>query len=127
MQLRRTVTAAWTMAMLFGLACSSSGSSSTSGSSSNRDVLTRAEIDESNSGSLYDAIQKLRSSWLRTRGGGSQAEIQVMMDGVRVGDVSFLQTVRSDNVIEVRFVNSRDATTRWGTGFTAGAIDIISR
>ncbi len=126
MQLHRTVAAAYAMVLLFGMACSSSGASSGT-SSSNRDVLTRAEIDESNSGSLYDAIQRLRSSWLRPRGGGSQAEVQVMMDGVRVGDVSFLQNVRPESVIEVHYVNSRDATTRWGTGFTAGAIDIISR
>ena len=127
MQLQRTAAAACAMVLLFGLACSSSGSSSGSTSSSNRDVLTRAELDESNSGSLYDAIQRLRASWLRPRGGGSQAAVQVMMDGVRVGDTSFLQTIRPDNVIEVHYVNSRDATTRWGTGFSAGAIDIITR
>ena len=125
MQLRRTVTAACAMAMLFGMACSSSGSSSGGSTSSNRDVLTRAEMDEANSGNVYDAIQRLRPSWLRVRGGSGT--IQVMMNSVRVGDVTFLQTVRADNVIEVQFVNSRDATTKWGTGFTAGAIDIITR
>ncbi len=125
MQLRRTAAAACAMLILFGTACASSGSSGTGTSSSNRDVLTRAEIDHANSASLFDAIQRLRPSWLRGRGG--RGTIQVMMDGVRIGDVTFLQTVRSDTVIEVQYVNSRDATTRWGTGFSAGAIDIITR
>jgi hypothetical protein len=125
--IRSLATLSALVALTTGCASSGAGGSSSGGS---RDLLTREEIQQSGAGTLYDAIQRERPTWLRARGpitGQGQDGIHVIMDGVRVGDVNFLQSARVDNVLEVRFINARDATTRWGTGFSSGAIEIRTR
>ena len=37
-----------------------------------------------------------------------------------------LKTLRRDGVRELRFIPARDATTRFGTGYMAGVIEILS-
>ena len=121
MQWRRTMAAACATAMLFGMACASSGASAGGSSSSSRDVLTRAEMDESQSGTVSAAIRRHRPSWLTPHGGGGR--VQIMLNGAPNGDLG----MATDNVIEIRYLNPSDATTLWGTGYAAGAIDIITR
>jgi hypothetical protein len=116
-----------TAAVITAACASSGGTGRTTGS---RDVLTRQQLMETSSSNAFEAIQRLRPTWLRTRGTSStrgSSEIVVFMDGVRVGEVDFLRSQRLDNVIEIRFVNARDATTRWGTGFSSGVIEVITR
>jgi hypothetical protein len=49
----------------------------------------------------------------------------VYVDGVRSGDFSYLESLRIEEVERVRFINARDATTRWGTGHPGGAIEVF--
>lgn len=123
----RTFAVLGTAAMLTAACASSGGTGRTTGS---RDVLTREQLMETSSSNAYEAIQRLRPTWLRTRGTSSSrgpAEIVVFMDGVRAGQIEFLRSQRLDNIIQIRFVNARDATTRWGTGYSSGVIEIITR
>ena len=110
------------------MACASTGGRASTG---NRDVLTREEIMGTSASDLLEVVRRLRPSWLRTRGVSSAqggAQIAVFMDGVRMGDSPrFLSSLRPENVIEMRYVNARDATTRWGTGFPSGVIEVITR
>jgi hypothetical protein len=83
-------------------------------------------MDEVAATSAYDAILRLRPAWLRTRG-GSEGDIRVYIDGVNAGDTQRLRVMSLDRVREMRRISASDATTRWGTGHTAGAIEVITR
>jgi hypothetical protein len=61
--------------------------------------------------------------------GGAEVDSypQVMMDGMPFGDINTLKDLRMENIHEFRFISARDATTRFGTGYMAGIIDVITR
>jgi len=77
-----------------------------------------------------DAIRRLRPDWLRVRGAtstASGASIVVYVDGIRVGGTEALGSMSIEGVVELRRLSPTDATTRWGTGHSAGAIEVIRR
>jgi hypothetical protein len=49
----------------------------------------------------------------------------VYMHNQRYGGVEWLRIFQSDNIAEIRYVNARDATTRWGTGHSGGVIEVV--
>ncbi len=118
-------------AMVFtASACASGGSSDSSSTSRDRDLITQQELEEVGRGFMYDAIQRLRPRWLDNRRsgiGGAQEGPRIYLDGQYWGDVDQLRTFDITGVIEVRYLNANDATTRFGTGHLAGAILIVTR
>lgn len=75
---------------------------------------------------LFGAISRLRPTWLRPQSRGTLPVIVV--DGTpQAGGADALRTMRAADVSEVQFMNASDATTRYGTGYTAGAIIITTR
>jgi hypothetical protein len=102
------------------------------------DLITEAEI---NAGAFYqnalEVVQNLRPQMLIPRGVGSKPAglqagaasipIVVYMDDVRLGDVQSLVNVPSNRVKEIRFMNARDATTRFGTGHSSGVILVVTK
>jgi hypothetical protein len=94
-----------------------------------RNVLTVVDLARTGSSDLYSAVQRLRPEWLVVRGGvdlqGQQAAIAIIMDGLRQnGSVELMRNIPVTDVQEVRFLNARDATTKYGTNMTVGAIEI---
>jgi hypothetical protein len=133
MQRQHLISALVAFAVL-GTACASSGSgesdSESPSPSRSRDVITRDELVASATHDAYEAIRRLRSSWLRGRGTGStrsSTPVVAFMNNVRFGNVDALRSVAVEDIQEIRYINARDATTRWGTGFTNGAIEVITR
>jgi hypothetical protein len=49
------------------------------------------------------------------------------MGGVRMGGLEELHSIRAADVESIRFINARDATTRWGTGHMGGVIEVLLR
>jgi hypothetical protein len=125
--LRLTFIFAMSSLMLSCAATSQSGSGSSAGS---RDVISQQELAElPASMTAMDAVRRLRSTWLRTRGMaglGSTQTVQVYVDNVHAGGVDFLQARSLDGIVEIRYHNGRDATTRWGTGVGGGVIELIT-
>jgi hypothetical protein len=108
---------------LFGAACASGGGSgSTSGS---RYVITGEQIAEAAVSDALEAVERLRPDWLRSRGAGGS--IQAYRDGFRLGSVEALRSIGAEQIRSIRFINARDATTRWGTDHGAGAIEVVTR
>lgn len=107
--------------LALGCASAGGGTGSTRGS---RDVLTQEQLADASVSTAFEAVQRLRSSWLRPRGAGT---LWVYVDGVRAGNVDHLRTMSTSGIIEIRYVSATDATMRWGTGHTAGAIEVITR
>lgn len=96
-----------------------------------RDVITAAEIQAraQDAKTAYDVVQRLRPSFLRKRPGGSltskvPAQIQVYVDGTLRGSVYVLRDLISEGIVEIRYLNGPDATTRYGTGHENGAITV---
>jgi hypothetical protein len=103
-------------------------------------VITAEEIAKSSASNAYDLIKTLRPQWFRARGistgmpdpsGGGVSDpgggIIVYVDGSRVGGVDELENYGAERIEEMRFLNSSDATTKYGTGHTQGAIEVTTK
>lgn len=131
MSLTRTILRAGAALLLVvaGAACASAGggNSSTGG---NRSVLSSEELRVEVGRNLADVIRQLRPQWLVKRGATSfnnEGDIVVYQDGTRLGGPEVLRTIPTDAVESVRLLGAGEATTRFGTGHTHGAIVIVSR
>jgi hypothetical protein len=90
-------------------------------------VIAESEITSQYQNAL-EVVQNLRPQMLIPRGAGSDASgmsaasipIIIYMDDVRLGEPSSL-------VKEIRFLNARDATTRYGTGHGSGVIVVTTK
>lgn len=97
----------------------------------NPDVISAEEIAaRPDLQTALDAVQRLRSSWLRIRGRGSPtadpAPIVVYVDGIRMGGIEMLRNYPARQIQEMRRMNAADATTRYGTDHSSGAIIVTT-
>lgn len=92
------------------------------------DLITEAEINASGSyQNALEVVQSLRPQMLRPRTGAGAQAVMLYVDDVRMNDLNGLATVPANRVKEIRFINARDATTRWGTGHDSGVILVTSK
>ena len=134
MHVTRRVLAA---AMVSLAACASSGSSGVSARAQNPSVISLDEIEASSASNAYEVIQRLRPNFLRTRGavhgtpGSTNAiemvDLVVYLNDNRLGGSDQLRQIATTDIREIRYFNSSEATTKWGTGHSAGAIQVVSR
>ena len=97
------------------------------------DEIVRAEIQR-RGGSDHTAmalIRRLRPAWLLARGQNSFTDPSaaypiVYIDEIRHGNLSTLNQIPATEILSMRFFNTADATTRWGTGHQSGAINIVT-
>jgi hypothetical protein len=80
--------------------------------------------------SAWEVVQRLRPQWLRSRGqvsvmSGEGDRPIVYVNNARFGEMIVLQNIEALSVREMRFIRAADATTRWGTGHPAGAIEVF--
>jgi len=104
-------------------ACATATQTETQQASSSWSPITQGEIQEAIAGDAFDAVQRLRPRWLRPRMGESTP--MVYMRNQRYGGIEWLRMIRCENVYEIRYVNARDATTRWGMGHSAAVIEVV--
>lgn len=133
MHVRRRVLAA---AMVTLAACASGGSGA-SARTQNPSVISLDEIEASSASNAYEVIQRLRPNFLRTRGavhgtpGATNAvemvDLVVYLNENRLGGSDQLRQIATTDIREIRYYNASEATTKWGTGHSAGAIQIVSR
>ena len=98
-------------------------------------VITESEIGASTYQNALEIVQNLRPQMLIPRGVGSDATglsaasipIIIYMDDVRLGEPSSLSNIPASRVKEIRFLNARDATTRFGTGHSSGVILVTTK
>jgi hypothetical protein len=100
--------------------------------SSDRNVITTAEIEAAEANTAYDVIVKLRANYLNSRGPNSillkqNREPTVYLDQVEFGSISSLRTIPASNIAEIRFVSGWDAMTKYGSDHAAGVIQIYTR
>ncbi len=115
---------------VFLAACASTSGTNTPRRSSN--VITAEELASSRAKEALEAIELLRPQWLRTRGVASPASLQALVPAVylnnqRLPELGNLRNFPAANIEEIRYLNSQDATTLYGTGNAAGAIVVKTR
>lgn len=107
---------------LAGCASGGGGGGGTEGGvrrSSNRIVAEElASVSELD---LFSAVQRLRPAWLRPGTRGAMPQLIVNGSPSSAG-VESLRSFRATDVTSLEFMSASDATTRFGTGYTAGAI-----
>lgn len=110
--------------------CASTGSGEERES---RDVLTRAQLENVDHLNAYEAIRRYRSLWLRSGRGQDSFESQgrrglrVYLDDVYFGGPNTLTQIDVSDIEEIRFLDKRRATTRFGIDHAEGAILITTR
>jgi hypothetical protein len=130
--------------LLLGVvACSSSSSTTTGGTASSTvvrrggpNLITFDEIQQLGNAAqnAFEIIERLRPTMMRARsstleggGGGQSISPVAVVDEVPQGDLSNLKNISAVSVREIRYLSATDATQRWGTGYTSGAIQVITR
>lgn len=97
--------------------------------SDDRSLITREQILARHSSTAYDAVQSIRSNWLVARGRESlnrAVEIQVYLDGGRLGGLATLRGISTETVQYIRFFSGIEATTRWGLDHGRGVIFVVT-
>ncbi|HKO16950.1 MAG TPA: hypothetical protein VJU87_11975 [Gemmatimonadaceae bacterium] len=94
------------------------------------DVIAADELATIDVQNALQAVQRLRPNFLRSVGPTSitqaEAGIVVYVDNTRMGGTEVLEQIPITEVKEIRYLNATDATQRYGTGHTAGAI-VVTR
>jgi len=98
-----------------------------------QDVITAEEISESQAQTALDLIQQLRPRWaVRSRGertfvGSSDDYPRVVVDNLPPREFDSLREIPWEILVEIRFLNSREATLLYGTGHTQGIIRVTTK
>lgn len=113
------------LAVLVACGTSSAGSARGSGAITAEELRTVSVTD------CLEAVRTLRPQWLRVRAAPTPKDPDpqraVILDGRPRGELIELSFIHVSDVESIRLVSSSDATTRFGTGFTNGAIESTLR
>ena len=115
--------------LLFAVgSCTATGGSG--GSRGGSGEITQAEIRETNALTAHDAVEQLRSAWLRARGARTPQNpnpyATVYVDGLRRGELDELRGIPVTEVDTIDYLSPSDATTRFGLGHTGGIIMVTT-
>lgn len=113
-------------------ACASGGGQAGLEDSRDPERISRQELQSQPTGNAYEAVERLRPNWLRSRSGtsaggaaGSTHLPAVFVDDLYFGTLESLSHFNLDGIREMRFWSAPDATTRFGTGYLGGIIQLI--
>ena len=113
------------LAVVTGCASSKTAAQAGAPHRSTGNVIGGEELIGTGATNVYEAVQRLRPQWLtsaRIRRGGSGDELVVYLDSNRYGTLTSLQGLSLGGITEVRYYGASEATNRFGTGHTGGAI-----
>ena len=96
-----------------------------------RNRITAEQIAKITANNAYDAVQLLQPHWLEDRGvtaiNSPPAKAVVYIDGSRMGDLENLRSVATNSIFEIRYLNSAEASNRYGLGLQRGVIEVITK
>ena len=113
-------------------ACSTAGRGAPA-ARGDQNVITLREIEASEASNAYEIIQQLRPRWMnRNRGQRSIFEDQadfarVMVDEFPPREWEHLREITRESIQEIRFLEPREATFLYGTGFNAGLVRVTTK
>ena len=106
------------------------GSETASGASrGNSRLIVRAQLEEFGGQSAWDAVDMLNQRWLRPiRSSNSvPAYARVVIDGFSRRELDDLRSISADFVESLRYLSAINATTKYGTGYMGGVIEVTTR
>lgn len=119
-----------TFFIVVALAGCTGGLGQTGGGRGGSGDITRADLDGTSFSSAYNAVERLRPTWLRPRGAPTLSQDNpfpvVYVDGMRRGDLDELQAMPVGDLQTIGYLSPADATTRFGLGHTSGAIVVTT-
>jgi hypothetical protein len=95
-----------------------------------RNVITREEIQDRapDAKTALDVVQRLRPQFLRTRPSGSgqsrNVPVKVYVDGSARASTASLREIQSTAIVEIVYLDGRDATMEFGREHENGAIKV---
>lgn len=97
-----------------------------------RNRITADEIAKSNAANAYEAVERLRPAFLRTRGSQSLQNQEpptpmIYIDGMRYGALQSLASVPTLGIVSIEYLGAIEATQRFGLGNEGGAIMITTK
>lgn len=112
-----------------GISCASSGEGSLSTRGSGD--ITREELEATSVDDAMEAISLLRPRWLRARPARTPNDpipvVGVVIDNMARATRDDLASLPIGQVERISFMSAADATIRFGTGYTGGAIIVTTR
>ena len=97
----------------------------------NTNLIVRAELEEAPGQTAWQVIENLRGRWLRPVRVGSAASgpafAGVVVDRATRGELQDLRFIVVDDIETMRRLSPSEATTRYGTGYAGGVIEVTSR
>ena len=119
------------VALLALTACAPPGSTQRTGTR-DQNLITLDELANVDAATLFDAVNRLRPQFLRSRGVTSLQDptprtAVVYLDGQRVGHIEFLERMSPLGVFSVRYMSPVDASSRYGLDHEGGAILVSTR
>jgi hypothetical protein len=128
----RTVLVAATLALTIAACGGSTPRAGQAGPGGDRNVILAEEIIQVENATAMDVVQRLRPHMLQRRGPTSISQQEntypvIYIDGLRRGDINELRQIPASTVARIEYISAADATTRWGTGHTAGVIAVSTR
>ncbi len=105
-------------------ACASA-SSRASTAPVDRNLITHEQLREYEFRNALEAIEALRSNWLRTRGTdsfNSPTQVQVYLNDARLGGIETLRWISTPEIDYIRYYDGIAASSRWGLGHGQGVI-----
>lgn len=126
----RVVPAALAVFTLLIGACATGGGGERTGNDPDR--ITFEELQDVLELSAFEAVRRLRPTWLRARTAGFGAPgretASVYVDGLRQEEgLRALSVLDTADIREMRFLSAAEATTRFGTNNVGGAILVSTR
>ena len=88
-------------------------------------ILGIDEVRRASGATALEIIQHLRPQYLRSR--GPLHAPTVFVDGMRRGGTEALREIRASVTEEIQYLDGREATQRFGSGYTGGIIHVLTK
>jgi len=97
-----------------------------------RNVITKDQIDSTSATNVYDLIARLHADFLKDRGKTSIKTNQrdravVFLNDQEYGIPETLRNLQPDRFMEIRYFSGTDASSKFGSQYGGGVIQLISR
>ena len=103
---------------------------SAAASQGNSRLIVRAQLETLGGRSAYEAVETLNPRWLRPRGGTPASGpfyARIVVNGTVRGELADLYGISIYDIETMRYLSASDATTRYGTGYVGGVIEVTTR
>jgi hypothetical protein len=115
--------------VVFGAGCAAQGGSTDPGPHPDHNLLTAEQLNSQSYNNAYEAVEALRTNWLKPHGVDSftsPSVVIVYLDDNKLGGVDYLRGISLYGIQSIRHLDAREASARWGLGHASGVIQVTT-